>query len=100
MLDKPRRNQNPEFRKWIRSLPSVVSGRGPCEVVHVRSRGAGGGDEGNIVPLTQHEHIYQLHQWGQKTFEARWCVDLGAVALELWERWQRGREVLSGSDDP
>lgn len=90
MLEKPRRKTNRKYLAWIRSLPSVASGRTPCEAAHLRSVGAFGDDEGNVVPLTHHEHIYQLHQWGQSKFEQRWAVDLRAIADELLAEWRTG----------
>lgn len=71
---------------WVRSLPSVVSGRGPCENAHIRSRGAGGGSA-DIVPLTASEHG-DFHGWGRKEFEKRFGVDLASEARRIERLWQ------------
>ena len=44
--------------EWIRSLPSVASGRGPCEAAHTATGGTSrkAGWE-TIVPLTMVEHM-------------------------------------------
>ena len=56
--------------------------RGPSDPAHLRSRGAGGRDHGNIVPLCRTCHSMQ-HAIGIKTFQARVAVDLLAVAWAI-----------------
>lgn len=76
-------------REWIASQPSILSGRGPCENVHVKcggtSRKAGAKW---IVPLTEAEH-HELHQHGQKTFEAAHQIDLLHWAAVIDARWEQ-----------
>lgn len=58
------------------------------QVAHVKSRGAGGGDHGNVVPLCAGAHNEQ-HTAGSKTFAKRWNVDLQAEADLLWLEYSR-----------
>jgi len=61
---------------------------GPVQVCHVRSRGAGGDDRGNLVPLCAGAHEEQ-HRIGIRSFQARWGIDLTAEAARLWAQYQR-----------
>lgn len=74
---------------WVARQPSVVSGQGPCENVHVRIGGASfKADARWIVPMTAEEHR-ELHQWGKKTFERHYHIDLDALAAETDHRFTR-----------
>ena len=68
------------YRAWIRTQPCIICGR-DAEPCHVRSRGAGGTDLGNIVPMCRIHHTEQ-HKIGIKTFQAKWKVDMVALALQ------------------
>lgn len=73
---------------WVQSQPSVVSGKGPCENVHVKTGGTGRkADACWIVPLTHAEHR-ELHRRGQLTFEAKYGIDLAACAITTEAAWQ------------
>ena len=83
------------FQAWIRSHGCVVEGCGErtIHVHHVRSRGAGGIDEGNLVPLCVNHHVAgpkAIHTIGRKTWEAYHGIDLAAAAAELWSEWNEG----------
>lgn len=100
--------RDPEYVAWIRTLPCTNAGRAEyydawvaagrpadnsddrriIEAAHVRSRGAGGADVGNTVPLCRICHREQ-HRIGIKSFEAKYGVDLKALALELANRYDR-----------
>lgn len=83
-----------EHLRFIRNLPSVVSGLRPCEAAHVRyaefrlgKRAVGIGEKPDdrwTVPLTADEHREQ-HAFGD---ERGWWVSKGidplTVALALW----------------
>lgn len=87
----------PERRSWVKSLPSVASGNGPCENAHTQGGGASRrADACWIVPLTRHEHRVELHQWGKLTFEQHYGVDLDAEAVKVEAEWLRisAREIL------
>ena len=73
---------------WIRSLPCCVPA---CETglvivaAHARSRGAGGHAD-SLVSMCAPHHREQ-HD-GIKTFEAKYGINLLALAAELEARWQ------------
>jgi hypothetical protein len=56
---------------------------GPCEAAHV-VKGDGGTSRKagweSCAPLTHHEHIGELHQWGPRTFEAHYGISLEDAA--------------------
>ena len=78
----------PDYRAFILSRPCTIRGctiRGPMAritVAHVKTRGAGGQDKGNIIPLCLAHHQYQ-HTIGIKSFQEEYHIDLYARA----ERW-------------
>src|SRR5947208_495541 len=90
------------YTKWIRTLPCLLWARvtppdygrhwtdhscwGALQVCHVRSRGAGGDDRGNVVPLCARAHAEQ-HRIGIRSFQARWGIDLKAEAERLYQQY-------------
>lgn len=103
------KRRNPEYLAWIRTLPCCVwhvrtGDRVPIvigdsipetwvariEAAHVKSRGAGGWDVGNTVPLDMLLHTEQ-HRIGIKSFEAKYGVDLSAIAQQLATQYEEGR---------
>ena len=75
------------FIEWIRHqacLRCGVSRPGPH---HVKSRGSGGQDEANLVPLCRVCHTV-LHQVGRKTFEDRIGYTLENIAGIYWHLYQ------------
>jgi hypothetical protein len=74
--------------EWVKSLPSIVSGRTPCVNAHTSTGGMGRkADYTTIVPLTHEEHE-ELHRKGQRTFEAKYRVDLREAAQHIERYWQ------------
>lgn len=77
------RGEDRAYQAWIRSLPCHLARRGRCrgvvEACHVKSKGAGGGDRGNLLPLCTAHHREQ-HDRGIATFAQRYGLDLGQVA--------------------
>lgn len=74
--------------EWVRSLPSVASGKRPCVNAHVRTGGMGRkADARWIVPLTWEEHE-RLHRRGPAWFETTYGIDLDAKAAETEVAWQ------------
>jgi hypothetical protein len=57
------------------------------DAAHVRARGAGGMDHGNLVPLEHRLHMEQ-HRIGQRSFEGKYGVDLRALAADYESRWR------------
>lgn len=84
------------LRVWVREQPCLLQGRflpwslhicrGRIQAHHVRSRGAGGGDRGNLVALCQRAH-QRGHAVGWKSFAAFWGIDLKAEAARLAARY-------------
>lgn len=76
--------------EWIKSQPCAVSGvRGDIENVHTRGGGAGRkADAAFVIPLSRELHR-QLHRLGKASFEAKWNVDLDAIAARVEADWQR-----------
>lgn len=78
-----------ERLSWIQGQPSILSGKLGCVNVHVRGGGAGRKSDAKwIVPLTEAEH-HELHQHGQKTFEAAHQIDLLHWAAVIDARWEQ-----------
>ena len=90
-----------DYREFVRLQPCAVAfsahyraagdGRRPCdgavEATHVQSRGAGGGDRGNLLPLC-HGHHMEQHTAGVRTFAERYAIDPAALARRLWEEYE------------
>lgn len=62
---------------FIKSLPCFVCGlEGPSDPAHLRSRGAGGGDElWNLIPLCRGDHSEQ-HLIGLKSFVKKYHLPI------------------------
>jgi hypothetical protein len=85
----------PRPAKWLGCWPQsrigvdVLRGLGMLghmpisECAHVKSRGAGGKDAGNMVPMCMRHHRQQ-HAVGIKTFQAAYGIDLRAIAARVW----------------
>jgi len=81
---KPRQTSQ-DYLAWIRSQPSVVSGKHPCEAAHLHSRGAWGSDY-SAIPLTHEEH-QEWHRKGQDSFEYHWKMNAWKEAWRLVTRY-------------
>jgi hypothetical protein len=70
-------------RQFVRRHDCVVPGchEGPIEFAHVKSRGAGGHDAQGISLCLAHHR--EQHQVGIMTFQARYGIDLFALAAEF-----------------
>ena len=103
------------YRTWIRGRQCLIAGRAPrwvslhnrCEGVtqaaHIRSRGAGGADHQNLLPLCVLHH-HEQHEIGKLSFEARYTLSLRDEAASLWKRFVESElfreSVGGGSGDP
>ena len=84
------------FRAWVRRRECVVASHGAVvsrclgatQFAHVQSRGAGGADLGNGLPLCAGHHTEQ-HTIGIHSFHAKYRLDLGAIATDLAARYLR-----------
>lgn len=88
-----KRIEDPAHLAFIRKLPSVISGRTPCEACHIRSgnpvyrkKRTGGQqkpDDAWTIPLATDEHKAQ-HDTNEITFWRGHGIDPFALALELY----------------
>lgn len=71
---------------FIRRMPCLVCGN-QSQAHHVKTRGAGGRDEFNTVPLCVNHHTgpQGVHFLGRMTFERTFNVNLQAEARRIWE---------------
>jgi hypothetical protein len=79
--------RNPAFVTWIRTQECVICGA-PAEPAHVKTRGAGGDDLGNICPLCHRDHMEQ-HAIGIKSFARKYGIDLAQVAAAYGEAYSQ-----------
>lgn len=87
---KPRRGpaRNWKYEAWIKSLPSLVSGRPGCEPCHTRNNGMSSkGSSYSCVPLTREEH--REYDAGREAFELRYGVEMAAEVRRLNSTWFR-----------
>ena len=91
-----RRDAPDGFLDWVRTLWCVVpvehEFRPVIEIAHVRSRGAGGNDFGNVVDLCSHHHREQ-HQIGIRSFEAKYNIDMAQEAQRLATEWNNREDT-------
>lgn len=106
------KRRDPEYCAWIRTLTCPFNRErmrfdppeseigwilfhkdcgGPVECAHVVSRGAGGDDRGNTIPLCRKHHREQ-HDKGMESFQRLYGFDLAAIATQLEARWVRQQE--------
>jgi hypothetical protein len=76
--------------EFVRSLPSVASGKRPCVNAHIVTGGTSRkADCTDIVPLTWSEHEEELHKIGPRLFEAKYGINLRAAADETEAKFQK-----------
>lgn len=74
--------RNWKYRAWIRTLPSVVSGRMGCEACHTVNNGmCSKGSCYSCVPLTRDEH--QEYDAGRENFERKYGVKMTDIVRGL-----------------
>lgn len=87
---KPRRGpaRSAKYRAWIRTLPSAVSGAGPCEAAHTGDDGgmAQKASDYSCIPLTTEEHL-EYHRFGRDAFEQSYKVDCRLLVHGLMAAW-------------
>lgn len=82
--------------EWVRSQPSVIDGARPCVNAHTATGGTSRkADAETIVPLTGRQHD-ELHRIGVASFEAKYGVDLAALAAHTERQWQAHLAASSG----
>lgn len=96
--EKRRIYGTPQRIAWMHASPCVITGRVPCEIVHVRSGGTGRkADARFTVPMVAELHR-ELHRIGVLSFEAKYARELAGHSLAAhaariqaeWERVQEG----------
>ncbi len=80
------KRRDPAFLAFIRERFCCIwdcpaYGEAEIEAAHVKTRGAGGDDIGNAVPLCRKHHREQ-HAIGIRSFEERHNIDMQAMAAE------------------
>lgn len=111
----PRRGRpsDPRYRAWVTRQSCAVAGRtyvdrhgrsrvhvcsGRIDPHHVKTRGAFGPDRGNTAPLCRRAHdLVDSPDWGPKTFDERFGVELARVAQDLLQFYVATEE---GCSDP
>ena len=98
---KPKRfaaRRNEAYCAWIRAMRCTVRNslralccEGEIQVCHVKTRGSGGDDEGNVIPMCAWHHARQ-HSLGIRSFESQYGVNLKGIATELFVTYER--EIL------
>ena len=104
----PERVISPGHLQWVRGFPCTVAAifgpnacNGRVQSHHVKTRGAGGGDD-QVVPLCVLHHA-QLDSpgWSSRRFEAVYGIDMKRIAAWLWDRdtrhrlaWERKVEAM------
>lgn len=78
-----------DYRAWIRTLPSLVSGQFGCECCHFGSNGGMSQKASDYTcgPLTPEEHR-EYHQIGKHAFATKYQIDCARRAAELRAAWQ------------
>jgi len=75
----------------IRNSYCIACGATPCDVAHIRSRGAGGGDqEFNLLSLCRLHHSQQ-HAIGWKKFTEKHNSVMASLTLKGWEFNERNQ---------
>lgn len=76
MLNKPKRRRFKDERARVRGKPCLVCGA-PSDACHIKSRGAGGGDEPwNLIPLCRSHHILQHRVGWHNMAQHHWAVEI------------------------
>ena len=79
--------RDPNYLRFIRSLPSAVSGRGPCQAAHTGPHGLGQkSSDLSCIPLTRREHAeYDANPRG---FAEKHGLDIPALITRLNATYQ------------
>jgi len=79
---------------FIRTRPCLGCGKGPCDVAHIRTRGAGHGTRDrdgvpNVVPLCRHCHSRQeSNGWGVLGMTETLARTAARQVREQWEEFR------------
>lgn len=77
------------YMSWVRmTQPCLISKQLFADCHHVKSRGAGGKERENIVPL-KHKFHMELHNIGRHTFAKKYGIDLKEHAIRITELYEQ-----------
>lgn len=76
MINKPVRTKNKKNLSLVKSLSCFVCGSKPVDVDHIRTQGAGGGDDLSNLQALCREHHTEKHSRGIKTFMSQYSQRL------------------------
>ena len=102
------KRRDPAYQEYLRGsacylrqagLRSSHSCWGDVQLCHITSRGAGGYDQANIVPMCAGAHDEQ-HRIGIAAFQKRHGINLKAEAAYLWARYEQHRGIEQGDARP
>jgi hypothetical protein len=81
-----------KYRAWIRTLPSIVSGKPGCEACHTGSDGGMSmkASDSTVVPLTRAEH--REYDADRRAFERKYGVSMRDMVRELNQVWKLRKE--------
>ena len=81
-----------EIIRWLRGIGCILCGHlnGSIHIHHVKTRGSGGEDKLNVVPLCAIHHA-EIHTIGRNTFDKKYGVSLSDCAAMLWAN---GRNII------
>lgn len=83
------------FLDWVATLPCSTCGAYGIEhdngsrynhPSHIKSRGAGGSDLGNVIPQCYKCHA-KFHQYGILTFQKKFDVNLNKLSKRYVDKW-------------
>lgn len=73
MFPKPKRVVDKKFLATFKAMPCLVCGGKPSEGDHIKTKGAGGGDEAfNVWPQCRHHHS-ERHRIGLTSFVEKYA---------------------------
>lgn len=92
-MSKPKRRVDRKLLSEVRKLPCIHCGTASAHAHHVKTRGAGGGDEiGNVMPLCVFGHM-EIHRYGTIHMADRYPGVLRWLVANGWTdadgRWRR-----------
>lgn len=85
-----------DYQAWIRQKPCIICGTSPVDVAHVKTKGSGGDDMDNVVPLCSGPsgHHAEQHSIGILTFQKKHRIVLSATAKRFGRRWRKENSTL------
>jgi hypothetical protein len=82
------KRRDPKYIAWIKERDCLNCGKRPVDPAHIKTRGAGGDDRKNVVPLCRSCHASQ--EGRTKEFEMETGLD-----LRLCAEWLTGQYVAA-----